>query len=65
MQRHGGQIDIQSEVGRGSTFRLLLPAVRVRNVPPDSGPVRGSSATEAAEALPRTTAAAPLAEVAH
>jgi len=65
MQRHGGQIDIQSEVGRGSTFRLLLPAVRVRNVPPDSGPVRGSSATEAAEALPRTTVAAPWAEVTH
>jgi two-component system phosphate regulon sensor histidine kinase PhoR len=65
MQRHGGQIDIQSEVGRGSTFRLLLPGVRVRNVPPDSGPVRVSSATEAAEASPRTTVPVPLAEVNH
>jgi two-component system phosphate regulon sensor histidine kinase PhoR len=30
IQRHGGELDIASEVGKGSTFRLVLPAARVR-----------------------------------
>ncbi|MFT7724608.1 MAG: phosphate regulon sensor histidine kinase PhoR [Roseateles sp.] len=30
MQRHGGELMIQSEVGRGSRFRLVFPAARVR-----------------------------------
>jgi len=30
VQRHGGEIDITSEVGKGSTFKLVLPALRVR-----------------------------------
>ena len=35
VQRHGGEIDIQSEPGKGTTFRLVLPALRVRRpVPP-------------------------------
>jgi two-component system phosphate regulon sensor histidine kinase PhoR len=36
MQRHGGEIDIESEVGRGSTFRLVFPSARVRG-PQGSG----------------------------
>ena len=30
IQRHGGEIDIQSELGRGATFKLVLPPLRVR-----------------------------------
>ena len=34
VQRHGGEIDIQSEPGKGTTFRLVLPALRVRRLVP-------------------------------
>jgi two-component system, OmpR family, phosphate regulon sensor histidine kinase PhoR len=37
VQRHGGELDVQSEIGRGSTFRLVFPAARVRVVGPVSG----------------------------
>jgi two-component system phosphate regulon sensor histidine kinase PhoR len=29
VQRHGGELRIQSEVGKGSTFMLVLPASRI------------------------------------
>ncbi|MFG6428580.1 phosphate regulon sensor histidine kinase PhoR [Roseateles sp. LYH14W] len=30
MQRHGGELMVQSEVGKGSRFRLAFPAARIR-----------------------------------
>jgi two-component system phosphate regulon sensor histidine kinase PhoR len=31
-QRHGGELDIQSEPGKGSTFRLVFPGGRLREI---------------------------------
>ena len=45
MQRHGGEIDVDSELGKGSTFRLVFPPARVRLAAgtriPGHAPARG------------------------
>jgi len=48
MQRHGGELMVQSEVGKGSRFRLLFPAARVR---PASDSALGDEAAFNAAAL--------------
>ncbi len=37
MQRHAGELRIDSEIGKGSSFRLVFPPARVRAVPAGQG----------------------------
>ena len=48
IQRHSGELDIQSEVGKGSSFRLVFPAVRVRVVDGVGGTTQASEQTQGA-----------------
>jgi PAS domain S-box-containing protein len=47
VQLHNGQIEFESELGRGTTFRILLPLARVAE--PPTAPVRDFSQPFAAE----------------
>ncbi len=40
LQRHGGELEIDSEPGKGSRFRLVFPAARVRYLEPAVDPRR-------------------------
>jgi two-component system phosphate regulon sensor histidine kinase PhoR len=53
IQRHGGEILIDSEPGKGSVFALIVPAARVRALPDAPEGLRQPARESALEASPR------------
>jgi two-component system phosphate regulon sensor histidine kinase PhoR len=47
VQRHGGELSIESEPGKGSSFRIVFPAARVRYIEPAPDPRRNSVSSDA------------------
>jgi two-component system phosphate regulon sensor histidine kinase PhoR len=56
MQRHGGEVRIESELGQGSSFRLVFPAARLRQAPAPGLPP-GAEAELARQAAPEGVSA--------
>jgi two-component system phosphate regulon sensor histidine kinase PhoR len=60
VQRHGGELDIQSEPGKGSLFRMVIPPARVRVI--DAGITRTVEDRKAEAGVVTLPGAAPLAD---
>ena len=53
--RHQAELEIKSEIGRGSTFAVRLPAPRVERAPPTGDPAHSESQELTNSAAPRGT----------